>query len=180
MRFHALHCHPACPAPRGIAVAASATRLADGDLRLDYRLSGRLADLRLPEPAPPTAADGLWQHTCCEAFIAAAGDATGYREFNLAPSGQWAAYDFADYRQRNTHWLANAKPRIACIPEADAFLLHAEIPAGLLPDGEALLIGLTVVIETLAGETSYWALAHPADRPDFHLRRGFTLTLNPP
>ena len=34
-----------------------------------------------------------------------------------------------------------------------------------------------VVIETVDGERSYWALAHPAGQPDFHHRDSFTLAL---
>jgi hypothetical protein len=38
-------------------------------------------------------------------------------------------------------------------------------------------IGLTAVIETATGEKSYWALHHPAEKPDFHHRGGFALSL---
>ena len=34
-----------------------------------------------------------------------------------------------------------------------------------MPDGR---IGLSAVIETTDGALSYWALAHPAEKPDFH------------
>ena len=34
-------------------------------------------------------------------------------------------------------------------------------------------IGLTAVIETADGQLSYWALQHPAARPDFHHRGGW-------
>ena len=35
----------------------------------------------------------LWQTTCFEAFLRAPGG-EAYREWNFAPSGDWAAYDF--------------------------------------------------------------------------------------
>ena len=41
--------------------------------------------------------DGLWRHTCFEAFIAAA-VRPEYWEYNLSPSGAWAAYHFTGYR----------------------------------------------------------------------------------
>ena len=37
--------------------------------------------------------------------------------------------------------------------------------------------GLTAVIETLDGAISYWALAHPAEKPDFHHPDSFILIL---
>jgi hypothetical protein len=41
-----------------------------------------------------------------------------------------------------------------------------------------LQLGLSAVIEAADGSKSYWALAHCATQPDFHLRQSFTLTLN--
>lgn len=42
-------------------------------------------------------ADGLWRHTCCEAFLAERGR-PGYHEFSFAPSTEGAVYRFAAYR----------------------------------------------------------------------------------
>jgi len=36
---------------------------------------------------------------------------------------------------------------------------------------------LTAVIETQDGNLSYWALHHPAERPDFHRNAGWTAEL---
>jgi hypothetical protein len=41
-------------------------------------------------------------------------------------------------------------------------------------------IGLSAVIEDVDGGLSYWALAHPSDKPDFHHPDSFALTLPPP
>jgi hypothetical protein len=49
-------------------------------------------------------ADDLWRTTCFELFIQAEGE-SGYREWNFAPNGSWAAYDFSGYRE------------LACDPE---------------------------------------------------------------
>ena len=46
----------------------------------------------------------------------------------------------------------------------------------LPPDADGRL-GLSVVIETLDGAISYWALAHPSEKPDFHHPDSFILTL---
>lgn len=178
LTLHPLLPHAAVTAPNGLALAAGFAWLADGGLRLGYRLQGALDDLRLPEPTTPSATDGLWRHTCCEAFVAE-GDGPGYREFNLAPSGCWAAYRFTGYRQRDEGWLPPAAPRIACRRSADNLLLTADIPAALLPAAAARL-GLTAVIETTGGERSYWALRHAAPQPDFHLAASFALPVNRP
>jgi len=42
--------------------------------------------------------DELWKTTCFEAFLRADGE-EAYREWNFAPSGDWAAYDFVTYRE---------------------------------------------------------------------------------
>lgn len=157
-----------------MSIAVASRRGDAGELLLDYRLRGVDA-LALPPPAAPGAADGLWQQTCCEAFVAAAAG-PAYREFNFAPSGQWAVYDFADYRRRNDAWQAPTAPRIACRRDGDTLHLTASIPAALLPSGAARL-GLSVVAATPAGDKSYWALAHAAAQPDFHLAASFTLPL---
>ena len=43
-------------------------------------------------------ADELWKTTCFEAFLRPMGEES-YREWNFAPSSQWAAYRFTGYRQ---------------------------------------------------------------------------------
>ncbi len=171
-----LTCHPASPCPAVAAIAVSVAATADAGLALRYRIRGTPDGLRLPSPLPPGPADGLWQHTCCEVFIAGHDDA-GYREFNFSPSGQWAAYRFTGYREPDTGFMPPAAPQIDLQPQADGFQLDARLAAALLPTGRILQLGLSVVIETADGSKSYWALAHGAARPDFHLRQSFTLTL---
>ena len=174
MSFHPLFCHPGCQAPPGLAVSVCADTTSAGDLRLAYHLQGG-AQLRLPPPVLPGPADDLWQHTCCEAFVAGAAD-TGYREFNFSPSGAWAVYAFRAYRERLPDWRAGAAPQIRCAPAANDVRLEAVIPRLLLPAKPARL-GLSVVLETVHGEKTYWALAHVAAQPDFHLAASFTLPL---
>lgn len=179
MTFHSLLRHAANNMPSGISVAAAAAWTTDHGLRLEYRLHGAIDTLRLPPPEAPQAADGLWQHTCCEAFVAVAGE-PAYREFNFSPSSRWAAYRFAAYRQRDLAWRPAAHPVVALHAAGDCLRLLADIPASLLPAATGLELGLTVVVETLAGDKSYWALRHCAEQPDFHLRDSFTLHLNRP
>lgn len=178
MTFLPLHRHAANPAPAGLDLAVAASFLPDGGLRLDYRLGGAVDQLQVPAVGPAGFADGLWQHTCCEAFVAAP-DGPGYDEFNFSPSGRWAAYRFADYRQRAAAWQPPAAPAIALHDAPDGLHLVAELPAALLPAGR-LHLGLSVVAEARDGGKSYWALAHAAPQPDFHLRAGFALRLERP
>ncbi len=43
-----------------------------------------------------------------------------------------------------------------------------------------LRLGLSAVIEASGGTLSYWALHHPADKPDFHNAKAFALRLELP
>lgn len=177
--LHPLVCHPAspCPLPLQIGVRLSATTGDTGPgLLLHYELQGDTRRLRLPAPTTPGAADGLWQHSCFEAFVGVTGDGA-YREFNFAPSGQWAAYRFSGPRQRDTAAEAAGAPvlpRIALDLTPQTLSLQAWLPWLALPDPAAPWdIGLTAVIETTDGQLSYWALQHPAPSPDFHHRGGW-------
>ena len=175
---HALRCHPVSPCAAVRTIEVSAIPTASGALALSYRLHGNPADIAIPDPVPPAAADGLWQHTCLEAFVAvAAADDEGYREFNFSPAGLWANYRFTACRKRDPDFLPPAAPRIVFQRCADGFRLDAWLAPELLPASGKLSIGLTAVIETPDGGRSYWALAHCAAQPDFHLRPSFSLTL---
>ena len=174
-----LICHPdkVCTATESLRVGVES--LPEGHLKLCYELTGDLTELRIPAPQPPGEADGLWEHTCFEAFIAVAGEA-GYHEFNFSPSGQWAAYAFSDYRVRST-WTTSQPPLISLANTNKHLLLEAVIAAADLPQniaGKPFQLGLTAVIEANDGSRSYWALHHPVARPDFHHRAGFILSLN--
>lgn len=164
--------HPVSP-DLPISVSVGVSRLPDG-LLLVYRIAGDIAGLAIPEPQLPGPADELWRHTCCEAFVAAAGEA-GYREFNFSPSGQWAAYAFSGYRQR-ADWPVPLAPRIGFSRSAEALVLEALLPLALLPAGD-MHLGLTAVTEAADGRLGYWALAHPGENPDFHRREAFSLDI---
>ncbi len=152
-------------------------------LRIHYSLQGHMAALRIPVPAAPVPTDGLWQHTCFEAFVATDGEAA-YREFNFSPSSQWAAYRFSAERERDA--AAEARDRVLMTPPLiqltpRSLTLTARVAASALPRSPSVLtLGLCAVIEERDGRLSYWALQHPAERPDFHHRDGRTLRLAAP
>lgn len=180
-----LLCHPLTPASMIRALDATAQWASDGHLEFFYRLSGDMARLLIPEPSAASRREGLWEHTCFEAFIAAAGS-PAYREYNFSPSGQWASYAFVDYRQPDAVIKPLPAPQITATLtpgrlELLARIAGTELPADYLT--APLQIGLSAVIEntdTIDGNRSYWALSHPAQRPDFHLRASFTVELSPP
>ena len=70
--------------------------------------------------------EGLWRHTCFEAFIKAPGR-TSYHEFNFAPSGQWAAYRFDAYREGMMPADLGASPEIAVRRFDDGLELEAAV-----------------------------------------------------
>ena len=159
-------------------LAVDVSRL-NGKLVLLYRLTAELAALRLPEPRPPARTDGLWRHTCFEAFI---GYATGgeYWEYNFSPSGAWAAYHFTEYREGMEPLMKGAPPMSRLHTGDDQ--LHLEVTVDLSwlarsATGAGLRLGLSAVIEDRAQVLSYWALEHPAEKPDFHHAGGFVIDL---
>jgi hypothetical protein len=136
----------------------------------------------LPTSRSPTElsrTDGLWEHTCCEAFIAFEG---GYCEFNLSPSGDWAFYRFTGYRAGATD-PEIVPPVVQAHRHGDLWQLQAHIDLSGLPflrHDRPWRMGLSAVMETKDGEKTYWALAHPSDKPDFHHPDSFALVLPAP
>lgn len=170
------------PAVAVVAAAARVLRHAPGppSLWLRFWISGAQR-LRCPAPAlRPQRRDGLWQHTCFEAFVAEPGR-EAYWEFNLAPSGHWAVYRLARYRDGlEPDPSYDALPFAVLLQPAEAgeitLELHCPLPASLTSAAE-LVVGLTAVLEDQRGDLSYWALNHPGAAPDFHDRRGWILRL---
>ncbi len=152
-----LICHPATPAKAVRAVWAEvALSFEDGF-------------------SPDTATDGLWQSSCFEAFLTEEGQ-PDYTEFNYAPDGRWACYQFDDYRSLlKSDDLAPWD--MTCERGAALYILRIE--PGIYPDRGSRL-ALSAVIEELDGTKSYWALRHPPGKPDFHHPDCFQLTLGAP
>jgi len=172
----ALKLHPdsRCDAATGIEVYVSRGR--DGNLLLHYYLTC-IGDIVIPPVATPTRTDELWRHTCFEAFVRA-GEA--YYEFNFSPSTQWAAYRFGSYRSGMRVADEISTPSIELRYNAEYFELRAHLKlAGAtgLPNDVPWRLGLSAVIEEAGGLMSYWALAYPPGKPDFHHSDCFALEL---
>jgi hypothetical protein len=168
--------HPASEAGDVDSLQVEISIQPSGEIKLTYVLAGKLANLRIPDPQPACRADGLWQHTCFEAFIRTVGHAA-YREFNFSPSGQWQAYAFTDYRVGGL-LEAGADPAIQCRNEPNRLTLQATLQTADLPTGARLQIGLSAVIEARDGAISYWALRHAPGKPDFHHPDTFALEID--
>jgi hypothetical protein len=127
----------------------------------------------IPPPAEPARVENLWQTTCFEAFLRIPG-ADAYREWNFAPSGQWAAYDFAAYREGRTD-AEVATPYVRVEDNFTWWALGTTFPV----EADAVwTLGLSAILEEKDGTKSYWALAHPpGDKPDFHAADCFAARL---
>ncbi|WP_168356005.1 DOMON-like domain-containing protein [Sphingomonas gei] len=137
----------------------------DGRWLVEYRVDGG-EDLVIPATGQARRADELWKHTCFELFVRPE-DGEGYYEFNFAPSGEWAAYRFTGYRAGMAE-LPLSVPAI----EYWGGEMRAAVDLSGLPDGD-WCVGVTAVIEEAGGKRSFWSLAHPAGKPDFHHEAGF-------
>ena len=164
--------HPATPgdAVHEFEVVVRAT--SDGLLTLEYSLRAELSRLRIPA-GHPQRADGLWKHTCFEAFIGLS-DATEYWEFNFSPALQWAAYRFDAYRQGMSPLELASLPELAIQRSQQRLELSAVLH---LPPRGRRRLALAGVIEEDNGRLGYWAGRHPAGGPDFHHPDAYTVEL---
>ena len=118
----------------------------------------------IPESAEPDRADELWKTTCFEAFLRPLGEES-YLEWNFAPSGQWAAYEFSGYRANRVPAEVEAPPYIRVEDNFTWWALGATIA---VPADTNWELGLSAVLEEKGGKKSYWALGHAGEEPDFH------------
>ena len=146
-------------------------------ITLSFLLQGNMDDLALPTTTERTRCDNLWQATCLEMFWAEEG-AKNYRELNLAPTGAWNIYAFSDYRTGMRQEEQMAAPAITTTRTPESFSLTAELRIGNLhADNAPLRVGVSAVLQHRDTRLSYWALAHPEERPDFHAPQSFLLRL---
>jgi hypothetical protein len=139
-------------------------------LELSYTLCGDIGALRVPARSDGARTDSLWRATCFEAFILPTpGEA--YLELNLSPSTSWAAYAFSRHRTDMCEAYAVPPPTLEVETGPETLTLFARLDLSVAPAvvaGAPWRLGLTAVVQGGGGEISYWALAHPAGRPEFH------------
>jgi hypothetical protein len=155
--------HRSCDLGPIRAVTAS-IRATEIGCECEFRLDGMLDGIVLPPAGPSIRTDDLWKSTCLEIFWQGIGE-DGYREFNLAPSEQWAAYAFDSYREGMREApVEGIAISFSHSAPSDA-VLTASVAADLPVPAQ---VGLSAVIEHAGGGLQYWALAFPPGPPDFH------------
>jgi hypothetical protein len=177
MRY-TLKCHRDSPCAAATRINLDVARPRASSLLLSYTVAGKIGDLLMPAVTAPARIDELWRHTCFEAFIRATPDG-GYYEFNFSPSTQWAAYRFDGYRNGMRVAAEIGAPKIAVESTSECYTLQAALDLGELLPASRWRLGLSAVIEETNGRKSYWALAHPPGKPDFHHSDCFAGELSP-
>ena len=175
-RMHVLTPHPSTRSTPVDRIEVEIERVGEIGLRLRYQAFGDLARLKPPDFERAGRTDGLWEGTCFEVFVKAEGG-DGYLECNFAGL-QWATYRFTGYREGMTEaavqpWAVQGGVDWLSIEMDPGRMARPDLPA------PAWRVGLSAVIEDIDGGLSYWALAHPSDKPDFHHPDSFALTLPP-
>jgi len=169
------------PSTLGVSVATS---LRGEGLELTYSVSGDRGSIKWPDfEAPSQSAgqrrDNLWHSTCFEFFLASR-EGPDYLEYNFAPNGDWAVFQFSTYRG------VPSKPPVKppCVLRSDAavgiFTVAIDFKglASLLHEDTRYLFAMTVILQEPAGQ-SFWAHRHRVDKPDFHDKALFeTFELN--
>ncbi len=180
---HRLIAHPDTP-PKSIAsVEVQLFQTDEDDVLFEFTVENA-GDLIVPLLALPSRTDGLWSSTCFELFVRKPNDQS-YWEYNFSPSGQWAAYHFNSYRDGRKEFLLGVPPMIEVHgsepgdAQGSNLKLDVDVDLGGIPRG-IIEIALCAVLEERDGTKSYWALAHPPGKPDFHHPDCFQLRLGAP
>lgn len=154
--------HRSCDLGPIRAITATVAATPDG-CEAEFRLDGHIPAIILPAHAAPGRMDNLWQTTCFEIFWQPIGR-TYYCEFNLSPSGQWAAYDFDSFRE-GMRDAPVGSIAIDCSHNDAGLVLKANIAADLPSPAQ---VALNAVVEHKDNGKQFWALAFPPGPPEFH------------
>jgi len=173
---HALLAFGPTPHPEAWSVRAGIRRQG-ASVSVCWLVAGAVEAL----PLPPLAArrsrrDGLWEHTCCEAFLAPVASPR-YWELDVSPAGHWNFYRFDREREGMT-----TEPRLEGLAAfararhgARGIAITVTLDLAPIPELSTapLDVGLATVLAPTPGARSYWALRHVAAVPDFHRRESF-------
>ncbi|MFK8185734.1 MAG: DOMON-like domain-containing protein [Phormidesmis sp.] len=165
----------------------SGTIAREGDtLSISYLLAGDIDKVVLPSLNSNQArAEKLWEETCFEIFLGAGLERAKdllYREFNLSPSGAWNVLTLQGYR-----YATKEEPSFESLPftvekSDDGLKLAADIDiSSLVDEARPVRLGISAVLIVKDAEgkshETFWAIAHPASKPDFHHPNSFSLSL---
>jgi len=144
-----------------------------------YEVNGDIDKILLSARATsPSRTDDLWKATCFE-FFAAIPNQPGYWEFNMSPSSDWNVYSMDAYRRVGFR-KETAFTQLPFLFKETENQLSLDISVGLdriLQPQQAVQVGIAAIIQTMDGRETFWALTHPDQQADFHLREGFILEL---
>lgn len=147
-------------------------------LSIQYQLSGDLNSVNIPSIGTGgDRRDRLWEKTCFEYFLRLADRSqTRYWEINLSPCGDWNVFSLSNYRDD-----LQAEMAIAHIPfqvnlAPNELQLDISMDIAPLVGNQNIQVGISTVL-IIAGEKSYWAIAHPAPQADFHHPDSFAIPL---
>ena len=164
--------HQTCEAGPVRSVVASIEATRDG-CRARFRIEGAIGRITVPRHTPSERTDDLWRTTCFEVFWQPVGG-EAYREFNLSPSGRWAAYRFDRFREGMRDAPVPAIS-LACSHSDHELELTAAIAADLVAPAQ---VALNAVVERADGAMQYWALGFPPGKPEFHSEACRTLVVD--
>jgi hypothetical protein len=160
-----------------IEITGTVTRH-ENHLSIHYVVSGDIENILLPaQTDSPARQDDLWKATCFESFIAIK-DQPQYWEFNMSPSSKWNVYAMDAYRQVNMREeMAFTQLPFEFKKNDNEITLDISVDLNpILEPDQVLQIGVTTIIQTVDGNETYWALKHPGQQADFHLRDSFILS----
>jgi len=167
------------PAPNlpALEITGTVARI-DNHVAVHYVVRGDdVQNILLPAPSSmPARKDDLWKATCFEFFLAIKNQPQ-YWEFNTSPSGNWNVYAMDAYRQVNmrAEIVFTQLPFEFKKTNAGVFLAISVDLNPIIQPENILEIGITTIIQTNDDGESYWALAHPGQNADFHLRDSFII-----
>ena len=158
--------HQSCELGPIKAVTANITSTPNG-CEAEFKLEGRVDQIVLPRAVQPKRQDDLWKTTCFEIFWQPIGG-DSYREFNLSPSGRWAAYDFDSFREGMRDAPVDAisvgSSHASAIGHGELALktsIAADLPA-------PAQVALNAIVEHKDGSLQFWALAFGPGKAEFH------------
>jgi hypothetical protein len=163
----------------GISVSGT-IQLKQQVLHVEFNLSGRLEPISIPkEKRMPDRQSQLWEHTCLELFLGPT-ELAHYWEINVSPSGNWNSYHFDAYRQGMKLEPLLRVTNFKRTEEAKNLSVQFDLDVSPLVvsrkfEKRELECAITCVLESKNHISSFWALEHSGNRPDFHSRATFQI-----
>lgn len=147
-------------------------------LNISFLLAGPLSEIVIPSAADiPARKNALWEETCFELFLGLEGSEQ-YLEFNLSPARHWNVYHFNSYRNGMLEEPAFTLLPFSVVRQAEALELFLKLDLdNIFRADQPLKVGISAVIKSVNGKTTYWALTHSGPQPDFHRKDSFIMEL---